>query len=310
MPIAAKEHQLIIDIATNLAYSKRDFADYILSPAGVPKDIYKPLMNKADQFGKQLSKRQMAPLLLEALDHRPSCAGIPQRIIVIAASWDRWHLAKDADAARATVARAKEALGTVKHTETQDLELLERRRKEVNRRKEQERALAFRNGLSALLTKFEEMQRSNDYQGRGYGLENLLGELFALFQLELQAPFRRNSGGEQIDGAFSLDSNFYLVECRWRGKPADTAQVDAFRSKVERGSKQTMGLFLSVNGWSSHVPDIMKRTKDMCVVLMDGVELYGVLSDRARLPELLRFKARRLAIHGEPFANMNDFLSS
>jgi hypothetical protein len=117
MQVTAEEQQLIIDIVANLAYAKHDLVDYVLNPAGVPRDIYLPLISKTDQFGKQLSKRRIAPLLLEALEQRQSCATVPQRIIRLAANWDRWDRAKDIEAARATVVRAKIAFARTKDYE-------------------------------------------------------------------------------------------------------------------------------------------------------------------------------------------------
>jgi len=44
-----------------------------------------------------------------------------------------------------------------------------------------------------------------------------------------------------------------LVECKWQTKQAESSQTDAFSKKISRSSKQTMGLFLSINGWSEGV---------------------------------------------------------
>ena len=62
------------------------------------------------------------------------------------------------------------------------------------------------------------------------------------------SSFARNSGGEQIDGAFKLDDWHYIVECRWRERLADIRQLDGLYGQVQRSGRQTMGLYLSVNG--------------------------------------------------------------
>ena len=48
-----------------------------------------------------------------------------------------------------------------------------------------------------------------DHQNRGYQFEKFLKELFKLFDIDLKGPFKIE--GEQIDGAFTLDSVEYLT---------------------------------------------------------------------------------------------------
>ena len=122
----------------------------------------------------------------------------------------------------------------------------------------------------ALLKRFDEMAYSTDAQRRGYLLEELLVRTFQLHQVDVVRSFKRNNGSEQIDAAFKLEGWHYLVECRWREKLADTRQVDGLRGQVQRSGKQTMGVFLAINGWSSHVPGNLKQNPDRSVLLMDG----------------------------------------
>ncbi|MDF2118789.1 hypothetical protein PY365_24770 [Roseiarcaceae bacterium H3SJ34-1] len=88
---------------------------------------------------------------------------------------------------------------------------------------------------------------------RGYFLEDFLNRAFDLHSIPATRAFRRNEGGEQIDGAFELDGWHYIVECRWRAKLSDIAELDSLYGKIGRSGKETMGLFLSINGWSGHV---------------------------------------------------------
>lgn len=142
----------------------------------------------------------------------------------------------------------------------------------------------------ALLRAFDEMAYCTDPPRRGYLLEELLVRTFQLHKIDVVRSFRRNSGSEQIDAAFKLEGWHYLVECRWREKLADTRQVDGLRGQVQRSGKQTMGMFLSVNGWSPHVPSNLKQNPDKSVLLMDGYDLRVVLEDRIGLRELLLAK--------------------
>ena len=115
-------------------------------------------------------------------------------------------------------------------------------------------------------------------------------------------PFRRNDGGEQIDGAFELDGWHYIVECRWRETLSNIQQLDSLYGKVGRSGKQTMGLFLSVNGWSQHVVPLVKQNPDKSILLMEGFDLRTVLAQPFSLRELLRAKSRALNLEAEPLS--------
>ena len=61
--------------------------NFILNPAGVPKQIYGPLFNKGDDLtGRRMTKRQTAPLILDALKERDDYVEIVGNITKIAAS--------------------------------------------------------------------------------------------------------------------------------------------------------------------------------------------------------------------------------
>lgn len=157
-----------------------------------------------------------------------------------------------------------------------------------------------------LLKQFDEMAYSADAIRRGCLLEDLLVKTFQLHQIDVVRSFKRNNGSEQIDAAFKLEGWHYLVECRWREKLADTRQVDGLRGQVQRSGKQTMGVFLSINGWSAHVPGNLKQNPDKSVLLMEGYDLRAVLEGRISLRELLLAKLTHFNIEGEPFVSVTQ----
>ena len=136
-----------------------------------------------------------------------------------------------------------------------------------------------------------------------------MNELFAISQILVKESFTRNSGGEQIDGAFELDGWYYLVECRWRTKVADMSELDGLSGKVDRSGIQTMGVFISVNGWSSNVEKLMKQNSDKNLVLVNGVDIRATLKDEIPFVELLRAKMEALNLKSEPFVGVTDILS-
>lgn len=153
------------------------------------------------------------------------------------------------------------------------------------------------------------MAAMDDHHKRGYMLQDLLNRVFDLHDIALVRPFVRNDGAEQIDGAFKMDGWHYIVECRWREKLANTRELDGLVGQVTRSGKQTMGLFLSINGWSSNVPETLKQNPHKSVFLMEGCDLRSVLSRDVNLRELLSAKLSKFNIEAEPYYSAAEFTS-
>ena len=145
-----------------------------------------------------------------------------------------------------------------------------------------------------------------NHQDRGYQLENIINRLFAEAGVEVVEGFRRNSGGEQIDGAFRLDGWHYLVECKWTTAMTSVKELDSLSGKLRRSGFQTMGLFISVNGWSHHVLPILKQEPDKKIMLMKGEDVRAVLESRIPLINLLRNKLSGLNLRSEPYVRFDE----
>ncbi len=306
--LGTDEKRLAIEAIATLCHIKRTMVELILRPAGVPEDVYGGLLYRRDETGKLLSKRAIAPLILAACENRASARNVPRRIVEIAASWSSFHLADDEYAARATVQKAREVLDIVQTMEAREALARETARQEELARMSREKADMLRKQSELLLMMFDELARSEDPQRRGYLLQDLLNRIFDLHEVPVFRSFTRNEGAEQIDGAFRLEGWHYIVECRWREKLADIRQLDGLLGQVQRSGKQTMGMFLSINGWSENVPPTLKQNPDKCIFLMDGFDLRCVLAGDIDLRELLVAKLGCLNLDAEPYLGARDFL--
>ncbi len=162
--------------------------------------------------------------------------------------------------------------------------------------------------LRMLRTKYDFLTSTNKVtrQTRGRRFELVLSELFEIFEIPVVQPFRRNRGGEQIDGAFTLDSHHYLLECKWTSGAVGQSNVDALCGKVGRSGDQTMGVFISVNGWSDHVLDLLKQNQEKRVFLVNGQDISAVLLGSINFTNLLRAKIQALNLKSEPFLSVDD----
>lgn len=163
--------------------------------------------------------------------------------------------------------------------------------------------------LGLLLREYDHLSNSPDEpQKRGYRLEILLRKLFDIFDISSKRSFTRNSGGEQIDGAFELGGWYYLVECKWQKRAASSKDKDRLLANVRRSGAQTMGVFLSINGWSPNMVSSLKEDPDKRIILVNGDDLRSVLAGEIDLRDMLRSKLDALNLKSEPFVSVRDIL--
>jgi hypothetical protein len=304
------QQRLAIEIIATLVHMKRPMVDLILRPAGVPADIYQEYLYKRDEAtGRVMSKRETAPLILDQVERRGNLDSVVHTLIEIAAGWSSFHLADDEFVARATVQKAREMLDEIELHEAREQKQRDLARREELARLEKERAKMFQQKSDLLLMMFDSMATQQDAQQRGYLLQSLIEQTLDLHSIPVVKSFMRNSGAEQIDGAFKLEGWHYIVECRWREKLADIRELDGLKGQVDRSGKQTMGLFLSINGWSENVPTLLKQNPDKSIILFNGYDLRCVLNRQADLTEFLLAKVARLNLHSDPAYGVQSFLA-
>ncbi len=137
---------------------------------------------------------------------------------------------------------------------------------------------------------------------RGYAFEGFLKDLFNVFGLAAEEPFRLR--GEQIDGSFLLGSNIYLLEAKWHGQPIGVAELHTFHGKIEQKAAWTRGLFVSNSGFTDDGLVAFGRGKR--VICMDGLDLYEMLEREFPLTQVLELKVRRAAETGSAFVRVRD----
>ena len=205
--------------------------------------------------------------------------------------------------------RAKNAVRALKKLSQAHLELFEEKKKADERRKaysdQIEKVKAFSDELECLNERYKKLAISDDHQQRGYELERLLNELFELFDLDPKASFKLK--GEQLDGAYTFENTDYLVEAKWQSKPIRANELDGLAAKVRRKLDNTLGLFISINGFSPEAVTT-HSTGRRVLLLMDGGDLLAVLEGRIDLQELLRRKRRHAAQTGNIFLQYWDMV--
>lgn len=208
------------------------------------------------------------------------------------------------------VARAEQAVASLQtHVRPHQAMITEEREAEARRRAAYEQSLQRRevqDRLEKIKGDFFQIVGPSTPQRRGILLEHLLYDLFEVFDLDPKAAFRLQ--GEQIDGSFTFDNTDYVLEAKWQASPAEPADLDTFSGKIERKLENTLGLFLSVNGFTRNAIDLHSQNRPV-MILMDGSDLMAVLEGRIDLLALLLRKRRHAAQTGKVFLAVHEILA-
>lgn len=172
----------------------------------------------------------------------------------------------------------------VKHT----LYVEEARREADNRarmREERQRLIQKRQEkLESLRKVFNYSIKSDNRQDAGYTLEDLLKELFALYEIEYRKSYRTPT--QQIDGYFQFEGFGYLVEAKWRQDMPTEGEIGSFKQKVDTKLESTRGIFLSIPGYRLEVINQFSK-RGGNIILMDGTHLIEILEGRRDLKDML-----------------------
>lgn len=87
----------------------------------------------------------------------------------------------------------------------------------------------------------------------------------------------------------------------------DISDLDDFSGKIHRKLDKTLGLFLSINGFSKDAVRIHSSGRST-MLLMNGVDLMAVLEGRIDFVSMLIGKRRHTAQTGNIYQRINEAL--
>ncbi|MET9040557.1 restriction endonuclease [Streptomyces mirabilis] len=164
---------------------------------------------------------------------------------------------------------------------------------------------AFSEAHEDLKQRFLVMHGASDKHQRGRDFEGLINELFALYDLEPRASYVLEY--EQIDGSFSFDTDHYVLEAKWWAERIGRRELDVFKTNIERKGKNTLGLYVSVNGFTGDALAVYSFSTPF--ITMDGGDFMAVLEQRIRLDELMSRKKRHASETGHCYLPVSKIFS-
>jgi len=132
---------------------------------------------------------------------------------------------------------------------------------------------------------------------RGFAFEKLLK---AILDSEAFSPrLRIRPSGEEIDGSVCFDGRFLLLEAKWHADSLPASSIYAFKGKVDGKLTGTIGLFISMSGYSDDAVDALTAGKNVNVILFDQNDVEAFFAHSFR--DVLLAKLRAAAEEGVVF---------
>ena len=182
----------------------------------------------------------------------------------------------------------------------------EREREEAKSRAHEERRKVQR-GLTdkrKLQERLDQLHPLVGTQQGGYDFQDWFYELLDFCEIQNRRPYV--SAGRQIDGSITLDGTTYLVELKFTSGQASATDIDSLRSKVDDKADNTMGIMVSISGYSS-VAITQASGRKTALLLFDAMHLYLFLTGAMSFQEVVLRVRRHASQTGEAYLPASGF---
>jgi hypothetical protein len=212
---------------------------------------------------------------------------------------------EDSDTKIAEAAKAVSDLKILLGRQSEEIRS-EQEREEAKARSRQERVQIQKNqtDLTQLDGRLTELHPHIGTQKGGYDFQDWFYDLVSYSEIENRRPYVIS--GRQIDGSITIDGTTYLVELKFTASQAGAPDIDIFKSKVESKADNTMGVFISMSGYSS-VAVTEASGRKTALLLLDASHIYLTLTGVMRLSEVILRIRRHASQTGESYLQTNKF---
>lgn len=188
----------------------------------------------------------------------------------------------------------------------EDEKAQEQKAAEVRKAAEEQRQAAMWSQLSLAVLKerIDSLCQQLGTQKGGYSFQDWFYDLMDYFEVDNRRPYI--ASGRQIDGSLTIDGTTYLVELKFTASQADAPDIDSILKKVNGKADNTMGILLSMSGFSSVAINEASFAKSP-LLLLDHSHLYMVLGGIISFPDAVRRIRRHSSQEGKAFLAVADF---
>jgi hypothetical protein len=212
---------------------------------------------------------------------------------------------EDSEQKKKDAKRAVTALKEYRDIQHKEAEQEHERRAARKRSEEiQEQIRRQKSDLESLSNRLSELAKSLGAQKAGYDFQTWFYDLAGYFEVVSRRPYV--SAGRQIDGSITVDGTTYLVELKFTREQAGSSDVDSLHKKVTSKADNTMGIMVSISGYSS-VSISEASGPRTPLLLLDHEHIYLLLGGSITLEELICRVRRHSSQTGEAYLPARDF---
>jgi hypothetical protein len=158
--------------------------------------------------------------------------------------------------------------------------------------------------LQKLNDRLNELGRELGSQNAGYRFQEWFYDLLDFSEIPNRKPYIHN--GRQIDGSLTVSGTTYLVELKFTAEQAAATDIDTFHKKVTTKADNTMGIMISISGYSSVARQEASGERTP-LLLLDHGHIYLVLGGMMGLGDVVDRVRRHASQTGEAYLSAADF---
>ena len=158
--------------------------------------------------------------------------------------------------------------------------------------------------LQELNDRLTELSSKLGSQEAGYKFQGWFYDLLDFSEIPNRKPYVHN--GRQIDGSLTISGTTYLVELKFTAEQASAPDIDTFYKKVTSKADNTMGILVSISGYSSVAREEASGNKTP-LLLLDHRHIYLVLGGMMGLADVIDRIRRHASQTGEAYLSVSDF---
>jgi hypothetical protein len=134
------------------------------------------------------------------------------------------------------------------------------------------------------------------YRQRGFAFERILNSCLSNEDMDPRSSYKTE--GEQIDGSFFLDGSVFLLEAKWHKDELAASAIYQFKGKVDGKLAGTIGVFISMSGYSKDAVDSLTLGKSLNIILFGKEDIDAAIIGSSGFKKILKSKLRIAAEEG------------
>jgi hypothetical protein len=180
----------------------------------------------------------------------------------------------------------------------------EREETKARAREEKQKVQRAQTDKAKLDDRLKELHTVVGTQQGGYDFQDWFFDLLDFSEIVNRHPYCSN--GRQIDGSLNVEGTTYLVELKFTGAQAGATDIDSFKAKIDSKADNTMGVMVSISGYSS-VAITEASGKKTPLLLLDASHIYLFLVGSLKFAEVITRVRRHAAQTGEAYLPAAEF---